>query len=131
MIQLLKKLFNLGKASDPSITDTILELSNLKAAEKIVNEFGQAITKGTVINRQIVEKAQNETPEKIAEWLINKDGYYYALLNKFDSRLLPHNKKTIENAIKLLLENETDSKRKDDLMIGLIYLDDFIDLGKV
>jgi ribosomal protein S17E len=107
--------------------DAGLEIHELKKAEKIVNEYGQALEKGSEINKLIVEKI---TSDQMLESLENKDAYYYALQNKFDISLLPYDKTIIKDAIELLLEDETDSSKKDGLMIGLRYLEDFVEIDK-
>lgn len=110
--------------------DAGLELKEFNKAGKIVNEYGQAITKGTEINKIIVEKSENKSREQILASFENKDSYYYALQNKFDISILPYDKTTIKDAIELLLEDETDSKKKDSLMNGLLYLEDFVEIDK-
>lgn len=105
-----------------------LELNELNKAEKIVNEYGRAIMKGTEINKLIV--SENKSREQILASFENKDSYYYALQNKFDISILPYDKTTIKDAIELLLEDETDTKKKDSLMTGLLYLEDFVDIDK-
>ena len=105
-------------------------MNELNKAETIVNEYGQAIMKGTEINKIIVEKSENKSREQILASFENKDSYYYALQNKFDISLLPYDKTTVKDAIELLLEDETDTKKKDSLMTGLLYLEDFVDIDK-
>ena len=103
-------------------------MNKLKKAIKIVNAYGGAITKGTELNKIIVESFQNKSPGQHLEALKKKGAYFYALQNKFDISLLPFDKKTIQDAIELLIEDETDSEKISSLNTGLMYLQDFIDI---
>ena len=97
----LRKTLNVLKASDSDNADLMhdfidagLEINDLKKAIKIVNAYGGAITKGTELNKIIVESFQNKSPEQHLEALKKKGKYFYALQNKFDVSLLPFDKKT-------------------------------------
>jgi hypothetical protein len=109
--------------------DAGLEIHELKKAEKIVNEYGSAIVKANEINRKKVEEFGKLPTEEKAKSLENKDAYFYALQNKFDINLLPYDKTTIKDSIELLLDDETDPSKKDVLISGLLYLEDFVDFS--
>lgn len=107
--------------------DAGLEYNKIKKAEKIVNEYGQAIMEATELNKRKVEEFGKKIETSSVKALQDKKAIYYNLMNKFDIQLLPYGKNTIKEAIELLLKDETDANRIEQLRIGLLYLDDFID----
>ncbi|MBU4185352.1 MAG: hypothetical protein KKI12_01495 [Proteobacteria bacterium] len=109
--------------------DAGLDHNKIKKAERIVNEYGQAILEATELNKRKVKEFGEKVDTSSAKALQDKKAIYYHLMNKFDIRLLPYDKNTIKEAIELLLENETDENRIEQLRTGLLYLDDFIDLS--
>jgi len=135
-VRRLGKTLNYLKSSNSEIAEPLqelieagLELNMMEKAQKIVNEYGQAIMKGTEINRRKTEEFMKQTIDQTIKSLKDQDPLH-PLQGKFDIDLLSHDKETIKGAIGFLLEHETDSEKIDDLMRGLIFLDDFIDLKK-
>ena len=107
--------------------DAGIEYSKDKSYEKIVNEYGKALMEATELNKKKVEEFGKKIDSNSLKEFQDKKPIFYHLQNKFDIRLLPYDKNTIKEAIELLLKDETDAKRIEQLRIGLLYLDDFID----
>ena len=99
-------------------------------AEKIVNDYGQALMEATELNKRKVDEFSKNLDSASLKTLQEKKGIYYHLQNKFDIRLLPYDKEIIREALEFLLQDETDANRIEQLMIGLLYLDDFIDFSQ-
>jgi hypothetical protein len=107
-----------------------LEYNKIKRAEKIVNEYGRAIMEASELNKRKFAEFEKNIDTKSAKELLGNKASYYQLQNKFDNRLLPYDKQTIKESIELLLNDETDVSRIEQLKIGLLYLDDFIDFSE-
>ena len=115
-MNIIKKLFKRKGKSNANI--------------QIVNEYGKALMEATELNRRKVEEySKNINRDSIKE-LADKKAIFYHLQNKFDIRLLPYDKNTIKEAIESLMQDEKDINRIDQLKIGLLYLDDFIDFNQ-
>ena len=107
-----------------------LEYIKLKRSEKIVNEYGQAITEASEQNKRLVENLNADSMKKILQ---EKGADYYRLMGKFDIHSLPYSKEIIADAIEFLLQH---SQYEPDpyvgtLQRGLMYLDDFIDFSAI
>jgi len=119
-LESLKELFDAGK-----------EYNKEYSAVKIINEYGNAITLASEINkRKVQEFFKNSDANSKAKFLNDKYDIYYRLQNKFDLSLLPYKKETIKQALVYLLKIETNQEKKEQLKTGLLYLKDFIDYDK-
>ena len=110
--------------------DAGIEYAKDKRYEKIVNEYGKALLEATELNRRKLEEFGEKIDRDSLKELQDKKAIFYHLQNKFDIRLLPYDKNTIIEAIELLMQDETDVNRIEQLKIGLLYLDDFIDFSQ-
>ena len=114
--------------------DSGLEYAKYKRSEKIVNEYGKAIMEATELNKRKVEEFRKKTDDNSLydskKEFQNKRAIFYHLQNKFDIRLLPYDKNTIKEAVEYLIQNDTDVKWLEQLKIGLLFLDDFIDFSQ-
>lgn len=106
-------------------------------AEKIVNDYGQALMKATELNKRKVDEffSKNKNLDlaslkSMQESLQENKAIYYHLQHKFDIRLLPYDKEIIREALEFLLQDETDTSTIEQLKNGLLFLDDFIDFSK-
>lgn len=97
----------------------------------IINVYGKAIMVASELNNKIVEEFGKNIDADSRKELWEKKSNFYHLLNKFDIRLLPYDKCTIREAIESLMKDEIDAKNIEQLKIGLIYLDDFIDFSQL
>lgn len=100
-----------------------------KRYEKIVNEYGKVLMEATELNKSKVEEFGKKIDGDSLKELQDKRAIFYHLQNKFDIRLLPYEKNTIKEAIESLMQDETDVNRIEQLKVGLLYLDDFIDFS--
>jgi hypothetical protein len=136
-IENLKKFKNILKNYPSAKSEIIhefiesgIEYAKDKRFEKIVNEYGKALMEATELNRRKVEEYGKNINRDSIKKLADKKAIFYHLQNKFDIRLLPYDKNTIKEAIESLLQDEKDLNRIDQLKIGLLYLDDFIDFSQ-
>ena len=113
------------------LIDAGIEYGKDKRYQQIVNEYGKALMEGTELNKRKVEEFGKKTDGDSLKELQDKRAIFYHLQNKFDIRLLPYDKKTIKEAIELLMQDETDINRIEQLKAGLLYLDDFIDFSQL
>jgi len=118
---LLKKIFGNKHISEAKLLD------KEQRAERIVNEYGRAIIEATELNRRKVAEFQESIDENSIKDFVNEKAIWYHLQNKFDIRLLPYDKQTIKEAIELLLKDETDKTKIEQLKIGLMFLNDFVE----
>jgi hypothetical protein len=112
---------------------SLFNYTKMNKAQKIVNEFGKAIVEASEFNKRKFEEFLNRiktTSNKASLQEIKDDAAIY-LLNKFDIRLLPYDKNTIKESIELLLKDETDVNKIEQLRVGLILLNDFIDFSNL
>jgi len=77
-----------------------------------------------------VEEFGKKIDGDLLKELQDKRAIFYHLQNKFDIRLLPYDKNTIKEAIESLMQDETDVNRIEQLKVGLLYLNDFIDFSQ-
>ena len=80
----------------------------------------------TELNKRKVEEFGKKIDGDSLKELQDKRAIFYHLQNKFDIRLLPYDKNTIKEAIESLMQDEPNVNRKEQLKVGLLYLDDFI-----
>ena len=99
-------------------------------AQKIVNDYGHALVEATELNKRKVDEFSKNLDSASLKSLQEKKDIYYHLQNKFDIRLLPYDKEIIREALEFLLQDETDANRIEQLKIGLLYLEDFIDFSQ-
>ena len=111
--------------------DAGIEYGKDKTYEKIVNEYGKALMEATELNKRKVEEFGKKIDSDSLKELQDKKAIFYHLQNKFDIRLLPYDKDTIKEAIESLMQDETDVNRIEQLKVGLLYLDDFIDFSQI
>jgi hypothetical protein len=104
--------------------------NKLSKAQKIVNDYGNALMEATELRRKNVDEFNKNFDSTSLKSLQDKKDIYYYLQNKFDIRLLPYDKEIIKEAIELLLQDETDVNWIEQLKIGLLYLSDFIDFNQ-
>jgi len=102
--------------------------NKISKAQKIVNEYGQALMEATENKKEKCKGFYNNDPDAMKEFQ-EKGAIFYHLSGKFDIKYLPYDISVIEEAISILVKNETDKNRIDDLKRGLIYLPNFIDFS--
>lgn len=127
------------KAFEPTNNDQKMMIAILKdgiaynkasRAEKIVNDYGQALMEASELNIRKVEEFRENLNGETLKSFNEKEAIYYHFQNKFDIRLLPYDKEIIREAIEFLLQDERDTSRVEQLEAGLLFLDDFIDYSK-
>jgi hypothetical protein len=110
--------------------DTGVEYNKEKKGEKIVNEYGQAIMAASELNKRKVQNFTKNLNSASVKALNERQAIYHHLQNKFDMHLLSHDKEIIREALEVLLKDEIDSHKIEQLRTGLLLLDDFIDYSK-
>ena len=127
------KAFEPTKNDQKSMTAIIkdgIAYNKASRAEKIVNDYGQALMEVSELNIRKVEEFRENLNVETLKSFNEKEAIYYHFQNKFDIRLLPYDKEIIREAIEFLLQDETDTSRIEQLEAGLLFLEDFIDYSK-
>jgi len=101
-------------------------------AQVIVNRYGEALEKANALNGLTVLSTlcrmfeDDKLREEVSRSLAQKTGHHYELFSqKADKSILPYPKKTIREAIELLLQYDKDPDNIFLLKEGLKYLDFF------
>ena len=112
------------------VIDAGIEYGKNKRYEKIVNEYGKAIMEATELNKRKIEEFGKKNDSNSLKELQENNAIFHHLQNKFDIRLLPYDKNTIREAIEALMQGETAVNKIEQLKVGLLYLDDFINFSQ-
>jgi hypothetical protein len=95
----------------------------LKWAEKIINDYGQAIEDATAYNKSKADEFFKNPNKDMASTQSSKK----YLQGKLDIKFLPYDKKTIEEALNIFINNETNHQIIEQLKAGHKLLDEFVD----
>lgn len=98
---------------------------NMDEAITVVNAFGSLIEQ---LDREKQGESSYQDQETFKEDVLNSPDPLSLVGKRYDAKMLPFAKKTIREALMLLISHpEIEKGMKSRLRVGLLSLDDFVD----